>query len=246
MRATPWILFFLAVIALCIIGLCNKADEARAVPKGQYDALQKQMNDSVESYHKFKLQAATAVNYATERAIKAEAQSKKSQMQVQKSNNTISRLLAKIDSAEKEKPDSRWVPVSPRYKDGCDSLRKENVNLNALINQYEQDNQAHVDALAYETHLRDSLLERERQFNVQFQKKLNDCIALGKQCAKERQPHIQVYGGIAAWGNQINPLGGGEINISLKTKNDQIYEAKGAYILNTWWVGAGTKFKFHF
>jgi septal ring factor EnvC (AmiA/AmiB activator) len=246
MKATPWILFLLAVVALCIIGLCNKADEASTVPKDQYEALQKQFDDSVKSYRNFKVQAITAVKSATERANKAEEQAKQSQALVDRSRSTVNRLLAKLDSAEKEKPDSSWVQVSPNYKEGCDSLRHENAQLGTIISQYEQDNQAHVDALNYETHLRDSLLERERQFNADFQRQANTGIAIGKKNVKESWQKLQVYGGFAAWGSQANPLAGGEINIALKTPGDQIYEVKGAMILNTWYVGAGTKFKFHF
>src|SRR5581483_2324735 len=158
---------------------------------------------------------------------------------------TVNMLLAKLDSAANEKPDSTWVQVSPRYKDACDSLRHANLTLNYSIMQYEQDAQAQASALAYETHIRDSIINQERAFNAQFQRQLDYSITAGKQVEKAAKQKIQVYGGFAGWFSQGSPFAGGEINLSVLTPRDQIYELKGAY-LNGWWVGVGTKLKFHF
>lgn len=236
---------FFAAALLVIIGqqMCNRP--VPAVPQSQYDALKKKYQDTAESYRQYRKHSDSAINNATAMEIQANERAEQSQMALDQERKTNGRLLVKLDSAANEKPDSSWVSVSPRFKSGCDSLRHENLTLNYRILQYEQDNQTHVDALNYETHIRDSALQKEREFNAQFRRQLENCIAIGKHQENAGRPRLQLYGGIGVWGNRANPLGGGEINLALKTKTDAIYEIKGAY-LDTWWVGLGTKFKFHF
>jgi hypothetical protein len=243
MKSVPWILFAIALLVIIGQQMCNRP--APSVPKNQFEALQARFNDTLESYHEFERASDSALNYAIASALQANERADQSQAALDHARETVGRLLVKLDSADKEKPDSSWVQVSPHYKEGCDSLRHANLTLNYRILQFEQDNQAHVDALNYETRLRDSIIERERGFNAQFRVQLENCITTGKQQEHSARARAQLYGGIAAWGNRLNPLGGGEINLALKTKNDAIYEIKGAY-LGTWWVGLGTKFKFHF
>lgn len=239
-----WIFFALALLVIIGQQMCNRPSPT--VPKNQFDALQARYNDSLESYHQYRRSADTAIENATASSIQANDRAEQSQSALDRERVTNNRLLGKLDSAAKEKPDSTWVQVSPRFKEGCDSLRRENLTMNYRITQYEQDNLAHVDALNYEIRLRDSIIQKERAFNAQFRRQLDACIALGRKQESAGRPRTQLYGGIAAWGNQVSPLGGGEINVALKTRNDAIYELKGAYISNTWWAGIGTKFKFHF
>jgi hypothetical protein len=240
--SAPWILFAIALLVIMYLVTCNKP--APMVPKNQFDALQQKYDDTLASYRAFRKKSDSAIDDATVSAIQANERAEQSQAALDQERAKIGRLLVKLDSAANEKQDSSWVSVSPRYKDGCDSLRRENLTMNYRIIQFEQDNQAHVDALNYETRVRDSIIEKERAFNEQFRRQLENCITAGKQQEKASLPRTQLYGGIAAWGSQASPLGGGEINLALKTKRDQIYEIKGAYILNTWWAGIGAKFKF--
>lgn len=243
MKQAPWILLAVALVIIMLQQMCNKADQYAQEQK--FSQLEKKYADTLESYHQYRQTAGAALDNATAMAIQANERAEQSQVALNQECRHANHLLAKLDSAENETPDSSWVSVSPRYKEACDSLRKVNLTLNYRILQYEQDNQAHVDALGYEVHLRDSLLEKERGFSSQFRRQLADCITAGKEQEKDGRQRTQMYGGIAVWGNRTNPLGGGELNLSIKTPRDAIYELKGAY-LNTWWVGVGTKFKFHF
>lgn len=204
-----------------------------------YKRLEAKYNDTAADYIKYREWSSVALGNATATAIQNGEIAKQSQSELDQARRRVNSLLALLDNAEKETPDSSWVQVSPNYKIGCDSLRKENKSLNFLVEQYEQDNQAHVDALNYETYIRDSALQKEREFSNAFRSQLVYCIdALRKS---EQPGKMQLYAGMTAWGNGITPLGGGEINLGLKTKSDQFYEIKGAY-LNGWWVGIGTKF----
>jgi len=246
MNKAPWILFTITLLAIIYLITCNKPAPTNMVPRSQYKAMEQRLNDTAQAYAAFRAASDSALDNATAHAIQASEQAKKSQDAVNDSKATIQWLLTQLDSADKEKPDSDWVQVSPRYKDGCDSLRKENVKLNTFMDRVRNDNQLVIGAMTSEIALRDSVIQKERGFNALFQKVIDDCIAIGKKQQQLSKQRTQLYGGIAAWANQLHPFGGGEINLSLKTPQDQIYEIKGAYILNSWWVGAGTKFKLHF
>lgn len=246
MNKAPWILFTITLLAIIYLITCNKPAPTNMVPRSQYKAMEQRLNDTAQAYAAFRAASDSALDNATASAIQANEQANKSRDAMNESKQTIQWLLSQLDSADKLHPDSSWVQVSPLYKESCDSLRKENLTLNYRITQHEQDNQMQVDALGYEIHLRDSILDRERGFNTMFSQSLADCIAIGKQQQKDNAPRNQIYAGFGVMGSQFNPLAGGEVNLSLKTKSDQIYEVRGALIMYTWYVGAGTKFKLHF
>lgn len=244
MRITPWILLAGALFYILALQLCS--DRAPVVPKDLFTDLQKRYEDTLQVYHQFRLQSDSALDNATASAIQANELAQQSQQSLEVERLNVNQILQKLALAELESQDSTWVQVSPRFKKGCDSLRVANLSLNYKILQYENDVQNQVDVLGYEVHLRDSLLERERGFNDQFLRQLNNCIVTGKQQETLYKQRTQLYGGIAIWGNPKSMQGGGEVNFALKTPRDFIYEVKGAYLLNSWWVGAGTKIKFHF
>lgn len=239
MKNIAWLLLLLIVVIASWQYIVNKND--RIAANEAYKQLEARYRDTAADYVQFRKWSDSALNNATSTAMQNGEIAKQSQSLLNEKQNRINSLLLLLDAAEKETPDSSWVQVSPNYKSGCDSLRRANAEQGQLIAQYEQDNQAHVDALNYETYIRDSALQKERAFSASFRQQLADCIVIGKKQQAINKPRNQVYAGMAAWGTTINPLGGGEINLGLKTKSDQFYEIKGAY-LNGWWVGIGTKF----
>jgi hypothetical protein len=237
------IVFSLFVVAFGV-WLYFSSKQEKLAADNAYKELQGRYADTLMVYRQYKNMADSAISNATATAIQAGEIAKESQIALDQERGRVKRLLSVLDNAEKETPDSTWIPVSPNYKWGCDSLRRANLSLNTMIVQYEQDNQAHVDAMSYEIGIRDSVLKKERSFSEQFRQQLAYCItALGN--AEKAKGKTQLYAGMAAWGNSITPLGGGEINLGLKTPRDQFYEIKGAY-LGKWWVGVGTKFKLSF
>jgi hypothetical protein len=238
------IIFALLVVAFGVWLYFSSKGEKLAADNA-YKALQAKYADSLKEYSRYRKLADSAAIDARAKADQAGETAKKSQMVLNGYRRRVNSLLAFIDSAKMEAPDSTWIAVSPNYILGCDSISEASRALNNLVVQYEQDNQAHVDALNYETYVRDSALLKERAFNESFRAQLTDCINTIKDQERARRPKPQLYAGMAAWGNAISPLGGGEINIGLKTPSDQFYEIKGAY-LGKWWVGVGTKFKLSF
>jgi hypothetical protein len=210
----------------------------------KYQTLQSRFDDTLKDYAAYRLRMDSLLNNATAIAVQAGEAAKQTEAEVNKKSQIVASLLAIIDGAEKETPNSSWIPVSPTYKWGCDSLRKVNLSLNTLVMEYERDNQAHVDAMNYEILIRDSALYKEMTFNDAFRAQLADCIGAVKDQDQKRKPKGQLYAGMAAWGYSGSLLGGGEINLGFKSRNDQFYEIKGAY-LGKWWVGVGTKFLIH-
>lgn len=241
MKKIAWILVLILAAIVCWQHIVNKND--RIEQDSEYKAQSKILNETRADYANYRSRSDSALNNATATAIQAGETAVQSRSELNRKQARINELLAILDVAEKETPDSTWVQVSPNYKWSCDSLRRANLSLNTLVMQYEQDNQAHVDAMNYEIQIRDSAIKQERSFTEQFRMQLAYCIsALGDKEKKKNK--TQLYAGMAAWGNSITPLGGAEINLGLKTKGDQFYEIKGAYI-GKWWVGIGTKFLIH-
>lgn len=239
MNKIAWILVLIisAIAAWQYIVIKNDRishDAAYTQLKGKSDATEME-------YAKYRLGADSALGNAIVTAIQNGEIAKQSQSALDQERKHVKSLLELLDRSEKETPDSSWVQVSPNYKFGCDSLRGILPGLDSLIVQYERDNQAHVDALNYETYIRDSTLQKEHEFSNAFRSQLVYCIDALSKAEKPKSP-TQLYAGMAAWGNAITPLGGGEINIGIKTPSDQFYEIKGAY-MGKWWVGVGTKFK---
>jgi hypothetical protein len=241
--------YILAIIPwLIILGmvLCRKPAHTDMIPRSQFTALQERLNDTSAAYEQFRRKSDSAIDNATAMAVQASEQLKESNDKLNDTKGTVKWLLSELDKADAQKPDSSWVSVSPEYKNDCDSLREVNGVLLGQIDNYQQGAEQQADILAYELRLRDSIIEQERGFNDMFKKSLQDCIAIGKQAQKSAAPRNQLYAGFGAIGSQLNPLAGGEVNLSLKTKADQIYEVRGALIATTWYVGLGTKFKLHF
>lgn len=106
--------------------------------------------------------------------------------------------------------------------------------------QYRQENDKAHKLLLYETHIRDSALNNCRQFNLKFQSQIDSCKSQLKEKVSKKQP-VQLYAGIGMFGNRINPIGGGQVNVSLRARNSMIYEVTGAVIGNMWYGGVGTK-----
>jgi hypothetical protein len=239
MKTAPWLLLVVALVFIIYLTTCRV--QAPTVPESNYATLKKQFNDTVKTLQQFRLWSDSAIGNATAIAVQNGESAMESKSELDHERKKVKSLLVLLDSADRETPNSSWVQVSPNYRFGCDSLRKVAVLQDTLISHYEQDIQAYVNSLGYETQIRDSALKTERMHSNGFQQQVIHCMnALND--AEKAMKRRQLYAGMAAWGNRLSPLGGGEINLSLKTKKDAIYELKGAY-LNQWWIGVGVKFK---
>lgn len=203
-------------------------------------ALVKAKNDAIAELRKVRMQDSIAINNAGQATADQAERTEAYQNALNVAQATINRLRAKIEGARLEPRDSTWVKVSPHYIEGCDSLVHHIGDLNEKVDEYEEQSAELTKLMHYEIAVRDSALNHEKEFNAKFQAQLNNCLTQlqGKVTAKQR---AQLYFGIGLLGNKINPLAGGQVNVSLRARNGQMYEVTGATVGNTFYGGVGTK-----
>lgn len=189
------LIYILAIVPwLIILGLvlCNKPKQTDMVPRSQFAALQQRLNDTTEAYQAFRKKSDSSLDNANTMAIQASEQLKEDDDKLNDKKETIKWLLSELDKADELKQDSTWVSVSPIYKGDCDSLRRVNKVLVNQIENYQQDGQQQADILAYEVHLRDSIIEGERTFKSAFKRKADSCFILGQQDLKEATKGLKI------------------------------------------------------
>lgn len=240
MKNAGWFLFVIALCALILVQLCNKAVKNDSSINEKELQLQKRIADTAK-YYQAKLDA-DSVQRDSAAAAHKDLQQRFDQKDhaLNASQATIHRLAAKIEGAKLELPDSTWVQVSPHYITGCDSLKDQALAQQEKIDQQQEDGQKLTEVMMYEIAIRDSTITAQKEFNRKFISQMEDCMGQLKAKVNEKQRN-QVYAGIGLFGNKINPLAGGQVNISLRTRNSQIYEVTGATVGNTWYGGIGTK-----
>lgn len=232
----------LLVIALIIIFLQNicKPPVRDSVSKAQYDAMVKAKNDTLEQYRRTVATDSIKINEAGQATADQAERTEVAENALNEAQAVINRLRAKVIGAKLEKPDSSWAWVSPYYIDACDSLTEQVGNLNNKIDDAQEANTELNKLLHYEISVRDSALNNQKEFTKKFYDQLEKCMTQLKEKVAKKQP-VQLYAGIGMLGNKINPIGGGQVNVSLRARNSQIYEITGAMVGNTWYGGVGTK-----
>lgn len=232
----------LLVIALVIIFLQNVCKPAvkDAVSKTAYAALEKKVKDTAKYYQDIVRQDSAKINDAHMATAEKTEQVEIYQQSLNVAQATINRLKAKVEGAKLEPEDHTWVKVSPHYVQGCDSITRQVGVLNDKVDDFEEQSAELNKLLHYEISIRDSALNNEREFNSKFQSQLNNCMLQLQGKVDKKQP-LQLYAGIGMLGNKINPIGGGQVNVSLRARNSQIYEVSGMVVGNTWYGGIGTK-----
>lgn len=245
MKISGWIAAFILFLVVLYFQLCQNKKFTDAITKADYNAMVKAKDDTVK-YYKDIIKADSAnINNAHMASAEQRDKAELYRRSLAESQNTVQRLSNKIDAAKKEKQDDSWVAVSPRYVEGCDSLQWAAISQNIKISQAELNNKKTVELMDYEISLRDTALQHRDQFNASMIKQLDACHAKLDSAISSKQ-RTQVYAGAGMLGNKINPLAGGQVNVSLKTKGDKIYEVTGAAVGNMWYVGVGTKFLISF
>lgn len=232
-------LFVVALVVIFLLLLCKpKVKDAAEDPAVK--ALIKAKEDTLAAYRQVRAKDSAKINDAQLATAEKTEQVEIYQQSLNQAQATINRLKAKVEGAKLEPEDNTWVKVSPHYVDGCDSLTRQVVVLNDKVDDFEEQSAELNKLLHYEISIRDSALNNEREFNSKFQSQLNNCLLQLKGKVDKKQP-LQVYAGIGMLGNKINPLAGGQVNVSLRARNSQIYEVTGMVVGNTWYGGVGTK-----
>lgn len=239
MKTTLGILLVIALVIIFLQNLC-KPPAKNAVDDPAVKALIKAKDDTLTQYRVIHTSDSIKINAAGQATADQTEQIEVYHNALNAAQATINRLRAKVEGAKLEPEDNTWVKVSPHYVEGCDSLTRQVGVLNDRADKFEEESAELNKLLHYEISVRDSALNNEREFNAKFQSQLNNCMAQlqGKVTAKQR---AQLYFGIGMLGNRINPLGGGQVNVSLRARNSQIYEVTGMMVGKEWYGGVGTK-----
>lgn len=240
MKNALGILLVIALVIIFLQNLCRKPIPSKSESTEKEIQLQQRIKDTAKFYQEL------LKSESSERA-EAAAHSMQQRDQLEETNEKLNtmqainnRLVAKIEGAKLERPDSTWVKVSPHYVSGCDSLTGRVVDLNNMIDQQQESGLKLAQLMSYEIAIRDSSLKAQKEFNRKFSNQLDDCMTQLHAKVNQKQRN-QVYAGIGLLGNQINPIGGGQINVSYLTRGGQIYEITGATVGNVWYGGVGMK-----
>lgn len=241
-KAHPWVIFSLILMAVVIgLLLCTPARKD-TIGQAKYDALAQKVKDTAR-YYEDVIRSKDSIRINEAAIATADQREKLStyQQALTGAQSTINRLTAQVRAAKAEPKDNTWVEVSPNYVKGCDSLTDHIADLGKMVDDYEQESAELMKLLSYEVSIRDSVLNNEREFNAKFRAQLDNCMLQlkGKVDAKQR---VQIYAGMGVLGNQINPIGGAQVNLGLRARNSQMYEVTGMMVGNTWYAGVGTKF----
>lgn len=239
MKQAPWILCTILFAVILYLQMCKTKSDT--VPKSVADAMAKATRDTVKHYEEIIKADDAAIESATAHAVQSAEKAIESENKVTAYQNTIDRLNAKIDAARKEKPNDRFIPMSPGYIDGCDSLQLTSISQGFQIKQLKKDNAGLIAAKAQEIAKRDNKLSNQQKFNTALQKQLDTCLITVKEKEKEQgKVKNQWFGVVGLTGNQVNPLGGGEVGIMLINKKGVMYGVKGEILAGQVWYGVKT------
>jgi hypothetical protein len=240
MKNALGILLVIAIVIIFVQNLCRKPLPPNPAAKAAYEELKKRFDDTTHHLGQaLKEERERRENDSVAR-LQLQSQFNQSQNKLNASQVTIYRLIAKVEGAKLEPRDSTFIPVSPHYISGCDSLKDQARLQQEKIDQQQEDGVKFTEHMMAEIAWRDSAIEAKNEFNRKFSNQLEDCMTQLHAKVNQKQRN-QVYAGIGIFGNKINPLAGGQVNVSLRTRNSQIYEVTGATVGNTWYAGVGTK-----
>jgi hypothetical protein len=241
MKTAPWI-FCCILFAVILLQQACPRKQLTTVPKSEYEAMKKAVVDTASYYEEIIKADDAAIDLATVQAEESALRARESEDKMTESQNVIDRLNAKIEAAKKEPPNTSFIPVSPNYINGCDSLVFATGLQRIIINQQKKDHAGLVTAKDQEIATRDKKLKDQASFNASLNVQLNNCLAKFKvkDSAKVKN---QWFGEIGLMGNQVNPIGGGEIGITLINKRGVMYGVKGQILAGQAWVGIKTGFK---
>lgn len=240
MKTAPWILCCLLFAVILYMQMCKT--KPATVPKSDYEALKKATDDTVKYFNEIIKADDAAIDMAAAHAEQSDQRAKESENKVTEYQVIIDRQKAKMAAAKKEKPDSSFIAVSPRYVDGCDSLSYISGLQNIQISMYKRDNAELKAAKEQEISTRDKKLKDQQDFNASMVKQLDTCQLKVKEKEQVKVKN-QWYGEIGLMGNQLTPIAGGEIGIMLIDKRGVMYGAKGQILAGQAWYGVKTGIK---
>lgn len=237
MKQAPWILCCVLFAIILYLQMCKS--KPVAIPQSDYEAMKRATDDTVKYYEQLLKADSAAIELATAHAEESADRARASEDKVTESQGVIARLNAKIDASKKEKQDGTFIPVSPHYIEGCDSLKLASEYQDILINKHKKDNAALAKAKDEEIALRDNKLIDKENLYLSIKKQLENCQVKVKEKDSVKVGN-QWFGEVGLLGNQVNPIGGGEAGITLINKRGVMYGIKGQIVGGRVWYGIKT------
>lgn len=241
MKTVPWIISCILFAVILYLQACPRK-QPPTVSASEYEVMKKAVVDTAAYYEEIIKADDGAIGLATTRAEESDQRLRESEDKVNAKQDVIERLSEQIKEAKKEPPNASFIPVSPNYISGCDSLVFTTGMQRILINQQKKDYTNLVAAKDQEIATRDKKLQDQANFNASLKNQLDNCLAKfkAKDSAKVKN---QWFGEIGLLGNPAQPIGGGEIGITLIDKRGVMYGAKAQLSAGQLWYGVKTGIK---
>lgn len=241
MKTAPWILSCILFAIIIYLQACPHR-QSTTVPASEYEAMKKVVVDTAAYYEEIIKADDDAIGLATTMAEEADQRLRLSEDKVTTSQDIIDRLNEQIKEAKKEPPNVSFVPVSPNYINGCDSLVFVTGIQRIQINQQKKDYANLITAKDQEIATRDKKLKNQADFNASLKGQLDNCLAKFK--AKDSvKVKNQWFAEVGLMGNPTTLIGGGEIGITLINKRGVMYGVKGQIMAGHAWYGVKTGIK---
>lgn len=241
MKTVPWIISCILFAVILYLQACPRK-QPPTVSASEYEVMKKAVVDTAAYYEEIIKADDGAIGLATTRAEEADQRLRQSEDKVTTSQDIIERLNEQIKEAKKEPPNASFIPVSPNYINGCDSLVFVTGAQRIQINQQKKDYAYLVTAKDQEITTRDKKLKDQAEFNTALKVQLDNCLTKFK--AKDSvKVKNQWFAEVGLMGNPATPIGGGEIGVTLINKRGVMYGAKAQLSAGRVWYGVKTGIK---
>jgi hypothetical protein len=243
---TGWFIAGIAVAALIYLQICRTPKPVNT--DDRYSILEKQKQDTVNYYEELLKANDAATELAVYKAEQAFDNQRKAEADLKVSTDHVSNLTLELKAARKEMQqhgyDDDWVAVSPRYINACDSLEVAADKQAGRVNLYIKSNDSLKTKLTDQETAYKNKLATQTSFNNALRNQLDSCqLAIKDNPSKKRS---QLYAGINLLGNKTYFVDGGQVNLTLLTKRNTMFEVNGTLVHGQVYVGGGTKFLISF
>lgn len=230
----------LAVAALVYLQICSTPKPVKS--DDIYKALVKQTRDTVSYYEQLLKANDAATELAVAKAEEAFHNQLKAESNLKVSNDQVSSLTAALRTARKDT--SKSIPVSARYVRTCDSLEVAADQQTLRAVKYTLANDSLKQNFSRKEELYQTKLNIQTNFNKALRAQLDSCHLIVKHNPDKKRS--QLYAGLNLMGNKTSLIDGGQVNLTLLTKRNTMFEVNGALIGGQIYVGGGTKFLISF
>lgn len=200
----------------------DKQDERYKALQAEAKRLQEKVKQDSINHAADHLRDSLQMMEAHKQTLAAQADVKAADKKLTATQARASQLAAIISNSSNNS--NSWVDTT------CKELAAQIPVLNDQINQYRQQSDEAQELMNYEIILRDSVIERERDYSAGLKAAFNAQATTLKNALEVAKPRGRLLGGVGVIGNEINPLAGTKINLAYQSKGGKQYQA-GAMII---------------